>query len=140
MAALPGTGDTAAALPGARPPAAPAPEPPPSALPAAGSPAERIEVGDLVIDRERFLVTVGADTAALTYMEFRALYLIAAAGGRVASYEALAGELWGDGGRDHRRRLAVLVSRIRSRLGPCAGYLQTVRQVGYRLAPAPARP
>lgn len=137
MAAHPGTGDTAAALPGARPPAAPGPEPPPSALPA---PAERIEVGDLVIDRERFLVTVGAATAALTYMEFRALYLIAAAGGRVASYEALAGELWGDGGRDRRRRLAVLVSRIRSRLGPCAGYLQTVRQVGYRLAPAPARP
>ena len=139
MAALPGTDGTAAALPGARPPAAPGPEPPPSALPA-HAPAERIEVGDLVIDRERFLVTVGAATAALTYMEFRALYLIAAAGGRVASYEALAGELWGDGGRDHRRRLAVLVSRIRSRLGPCAGYLQTVRQVGYRLAPAPARP
>ena len=137
MAAHPGIGDSNAAVPGARPPAAPLPEAPPAGAPAAG---ERIEVGDLVIDRERFLVTVGADTASLTWMEFRALYLIAAAGGRVASYEALAAGLWGDAGRDHRRRLAVLVSRIRSRLGPCAGYLQTVRQVGYRLAPAPARP
>jgi DNA-binding response OmpR family regulator len=93
----------------------------------------RITVGDLVIDRERFLVTVGDKPAELTYMEFQALYMIASAGGRVAPYETLAEVLWGERGRAHRRRLAVLVSRIRSKLGPGACYLQTVRQVGYRL-------
>ena len=96
-------------------------------------PAQRIAVGDLVIDRERYLVTVGERTADLTFMEFEALYLIAAAEGRVASYETLAGALWEDADGDHRRRLAVLVSRIRSKLGHGADYLQTVRQVGYRL-------
>lgn len=96
-------------------------------------PATRIATGDLVIDRERYLVTVGERTAELTYMEFEVLYLIAAADGRVASYETLAEALWEDAGGDHRRRLAVLVSRIRSKLGHGADYLQTVRQVGYRL-------
>ena len=99
----------------------------------ATAPAGRIAVGDLVIDRERYLVTVGERTADLTYMEFEALYHIAAADGRVASYETLAGALWEDANGDHRRRLAVLVSRIRAKLGVRAGYLQTVRQVGYRL-------
>ena len=95
--------------------------------------AGRIEVGDLVIDRERYLVTVGDRTADLTFMEFEALYRIAAADGRVASYATLAEALWEDASGDHRRRLAVLISRIRAKLGPRADYLQTVRQVGYRL-------
>ena len=93
----------------------------------------RIVVGDLVIDRERYLVTVGEHMAELTYLEFEALYLIAAADGRVAPYDVLAEALWGEQGRDYRRRLAVVVSRIRSKLGRGADYLQTVRQVGYRL-------
>ena len=70
-------------------------------------------------------------------MEFQALYLIACAGGRVAPYATLAEALWGGAEREHRSRLAVLVSRIRSKLGPGAYYLQTVRQVGYRVARSP---
>ena len=101
-------------------------------------PMGRIAVGELVVDRERFLVTVAEDPAPLTYMEFEALYVIAEAGGRVVAYERLAEALWGAAGDDHRARLAVLVSRIRSKLGPAAQYLQTVRQVGYRLSSAPA--
>lgn len=96
-------------------------------------PERRIAVGDLVIDRDRYLVTIGERTAELTFMEFEALYLIASEDGRVASYETLAEALWEDADGGHRRRLAVLVSRIRSKLGHGADYLQTVRQVGYRL-------
>ena len=107
--------------------------------PAADSaPVGRIAVGDLVVDRERFRVTVADDPAPLTYMEFEALYVIAEAGGRVVVYDQLAEALWGAADDDHRARLAVLVSRIRSKLGPAAQYLQTVRQVGYRLSSAPA--
>ena len=94
----------------------------------------RITVDDLVIDRERFVVTVAEQRVELTYMEFEALYLIAIARGRVAPYATLAEALWGGVEPEHRSRLAVLVSRIRSKLGPGAWHLQTVRQVGYRLA------
>ena len=110
----------------------------PAADSAPVGPMGRIAVGDLVVDRERFRVTVADDPAPLTYMEFEALYVIAEAGGRVVAYDQLAEVLWGAAGDDHRARLAVLVSRIRSKLGPAAQYLQTVRQVGYRLSSAPA--
>ena len=88
------------------------------------------------MDRDRFRVTVADDPAPLTYMEFETLYVIAEAGGRVVAYDQIAEALWGGAGDDHRARLAVLVSRIRSKIGPAARHLQTVRQVGYRLAPA----
>lgn len=94
---------------------------------------QRITVDDLVIDRDRFVVTVAGQRVELTYMEFEALYLIAIAHGRVAPYATLAAALWGDVEHEHRSRLAVIVSRIRAKLGPGAGYLQTARQVGYRL-------
>jgi DNA-binding response OmpR family regulator len=69
-------------------------------------------------------------------MEFQALYLIARAEGRVAAYDTLAEALWGAAGDHYRRRLAVLISRVRAKLGAGAPQLQTVRQVGYRLASA----
>ncbi|MCY4508177.1 MAG: winged helix-turn-helix domain-containing protein [Acidobacteria bacterium] len=106
--------------------------------PADGAPEARITVGDLVVDRERFRVTVADEPAPLTYMEFETLYVIAGGGGRVVGYDQIAEALWGAAGDDHRDRLAVLVSRIRSKIRPAARYLQTVRQVGYRLTPAPA--
>ncbi len=68
----------------------------------------RITVRDLVIDRERFRVTFAGEPAALTYMEFEALYLLASTDGRVARYETLAEALWGASSADYRRRLAVL--------------------------------
>ena len=103
-----------------------------------GTPEARIAVGDLVVDRERFRVTVADEPAPLTYMEFETLYVIAGGGGRVVGYDQIAEALWGAAGDDHRARLAVLVSRIRAKIGPAARYLQTVRQVGYRLTLAPA--
>ncbi len=96
----------------------------------------RITVRDLVSDRERFLVTFAGEPAALTYREFEALYLLASTDGRVARYETLAEALGGASRADSRRRLAVLISRLRSKLGAGATYLQNVRRVGYRLAPS----
>ncbi len=104
----------------------------------AAAPPSRIAVGELVVDRDRFMVTVADEPAPLTYMEFETLYAIAEGGGRVVAYERIAEALWGSADDQFRTRLAVLVSRIRSKIGPAARHLQTVRQVGYRLAPAPA--
>ncbi|MYA19513.1 MAG: winged helix-turn-helix transcriptional regulator [Chloroflexi bacterium] len=106
--------------------------------PPGGPPEARIAVGDLVVDRDRFRVTVADDPAPLTYMEFEALHVIAEARGRVVAYDRIAEALWGGADDDYRARLAVLVSRIRSKLGPAAQHLENVRQVGYRLSTAPA--
>jgi len=95
-----------------------------------------IHAGDLIIDRERFLVTVHGRPVRLTFLEFNALWAIAAQDGRVVSYERLAEALWGAPSPDARRRLAVIVSRIRAKLGDQAGVIDTVTRVGYRLAPS----
>ena len=104
------------------------------AIPEPDHEAAPITVGDLTIDRDRFLVTVGSRPVPLTYMEFRVLYLIARSDGRVARYDDLSVALWSEAGPQTRRRLAVLVSRIRSKLGGAAGYVDTVQRVGYRMA------
>ena len=95
-----------------------------------------IRAGDLVIDRERFLVTVHGQPVRLTYLEFNTLWAIAEQGGRVLAYDRLAEALWGGAAPDTRRRLAVIVSRMRAKLGDQASAIDTVTRVGYRLAPS----
>ena len=95
-----------------------------------GPPALRC--GSLVIDRERHQVTVHERPVALTYMEFRLLWLVVEGQGRVLSYGLLAEQLWGAEGPAARRRLAVLMSRLRTKLGLAAGHIETVQRVGYR--------
>lgn len=97
-----------------------------------------IRAGDLIIDRERYLVTVHGEPVRLTFMEFNALWAIVVQSGRVVTYDALAEALWGKPVPHARRRLAVIVSRIRSKLGEAADVIDTVTRVGYRLAPLAA--
>lgn len=96
----------------------------------------RLEVGDMLIDAERYLVTVAGEPVALTYKEFVLLVRIASARGRVITFETLEAELWQSSSERTRRRLAVLVSRLRSKLGHASAYIDTVRFVGYRISPA----
>jgi DNA-binding response OmpR family regulator len=95
-----------------------------------------IQAGDLVIDRDRYLVTVDGEPVRLTFMEFNALWAILAQSGKVVTYDALAEALWGKPVPHARRRLAVIISRIRSKLGVAADVIDTVTRVGYRMAPA----
>lgn len=95
-----------------------------------------IHAGSLIIDRERFLVTVNGTPVRLTFLEFTALWTIAEQDGRVVTYERLAEELWGSSSAEARRRLAVIVSRIRAKLGDQVDVIDTVTRVGYRLAPS----
>lgn len=103
--------------------------------------APPIDVGALRIDPARHLVLIEGSPLILTYLEFRALHLLAEAAGDVVTYARLQSALWPDqpieDGEPHR--IVALVARLRSRLGDARGYLQTVKRVGYRLA-GPGRP
>ncbi len=62
---------------------------------------------------------------------FNALWAIASEAGWVATYKRLGGVPTAR----TRRRLAVIVSRLRSKLGETgAAYIETVTRVGYRFA------
>ena len=91
-------------------------------------------VGELEIDLEPYTVILAGDPLELTFTEFRALWALARRDGRVSTPDELAEELWGDVPDRARHRVAVTISRLRSKFGPGgADYIRTVHRVGYRL-------
>jgi two-component system phosphate regulon response regulator PhoB len=95
--------------------------------------SEPVVVGELSIDPERHRVEVAGQEVALTATEFRLLHHLAAHAGRVQSREVLLERVWGYSYQGYARTVDTHVRRLRKKLGPLAGYIETVRGVGYRL-------
>jgi two-component system alkaline phosphatase synthesis response regulator PhoP len=95
----------------------------------------RIKVGDLVVDRQRFEVTVGGRAVALTPKEFELLATLAAEPGRVFGRDVLLDLVWGRDGFVEPRTVDVHLARLRAKFLaarlPEPG-IETVRGVGYR--------
>ena len=49
----------------------------------------------------------------------------------------LLNEVWAGASLTSPRTLDTLIRRVRAKLGPCGGCVETVRSVGFRLAAAP---
>jgi two-component system alkaline phosphatase synthesis response regulator PhoP len=95
----------------------------------------RIKVGDLLVDRQRFEVTVGGRAVALTPKEFELLATLAAEPGRVFGRDELLDLVWGRDGFVEPRTVDVHLARLRAKFVaarlPEPG-IETVRGVGYR--------
>lgn len=87
---------------------------------------------DLVIDRERYVVTRGEATFRLPRKEFELLYFLAAHPGRVFTREELLDAVWGTDVYVVDRTVDVHVRKIREKLG--SAYIETVKGVGYTFA------
>jgi two-component system, OmpR family, response regulator len=103
-----------------------------------GPRAERIVVGNLVIDATTMQVTVDARPIALTTSEFSLLHALAQRTGRVLGREQLLQLLHGSSDEAFDRSIDVVVSRLRHKIeidprNP--RLLKTVRGAGYMLAP-----
>jgi two-component system response regulator RegX3 len=88
--------------------------------------------GSLAVDLRAGRAWVGGREVALTRAEYALLAALAAAPGQVLTQGALVDRVWGGDGGAAAANLKVLVSRLRSKLGP--GAVETVRGLGYRLA------
>ena len=91
-----------------------------------------LRVHDLVVDRERYVVTRGADTFRLPRKEFELLYFLAAHPGRVFSRSELLDGVWGPDVYVVDRTVDVHVRKVREKLG--SAYIETVKGVGYTFA------
>jgi DNA-binding response OmpR family regulator len=89
-------------------------------------------IGDLTIDLERHMVSVGAKPVELTATEFRLLALLAQRRGRVQSREQLLQDVWHYDSIIDTRTVDTHMRRLREKLGKASHYLDTVRGVGYR--------
>jgi two-component system phosphate regulon response regulator PhoB len=95
---------------------------------------DRVQVGELVIDVPRHLVSVGGKAVELTATEFRLLTVLAQRRGRVQSREQLLRDVWHYDKIIDTRTVDTHMRRLREKLGRAARHLDTVRGVGYRFA------
>jgi len=107
-----------------------------AAVPADGP--DVTEVGALRIDRTGYEVTVDGVPVTLTRKEFHMLLVLARRPGVVYRREQLFSEVWGTDWEGTGRTLEVHMASLRHKLG-VAGLIETIRGVGYRLNPGPAR-
>lgn len=92
--------------------------------------ADRIEVHDIVIDKDRYIVSQGDEDYQLPRKEFELLYFLASRKGKVMDRQTLLDQVWGNDVYVVDRTVDVHVRKIREKIGD--EYIETVKGVGYR--------
>lgn len=94
----------------------------------------RLQIGDILLDSETHRVTVRGTALELTATEFKLLRLMMERQGRVQTREHLLLNVWNYSTEIETRTVDTHVRRLREKLGPEAGWIETIRGVGYRIA------
>lgn len=89
---------------------------------------------DVIVDPNRFEVTVGGRKAELTTTEFKILKILAERRGWVFSRDEILSRLWGDEKAVLDRTVDVHVTNLRKKLGKAGRLIENVRGVGYKLS------
>lgn len=89
-----------------------------------------VEIGDLVIDRDAFLVFRNGEKIVLAKKEFELLYLLASKPGKVYTREVILKSIWEDSVVVTNRTIDVHIRKLREKLGE--NYVSTVKGVGYK--------
>lgn len=93
-------------------------------------PALILEVSDLVIDKETYLVLQKNKKILLAKKEFELLYLLASRPGKVFTREVILKSIWNYALTITNRTIDVHIRKIRKKIGE--GYITTVKGVGYK--------
>jgi len=108
-------------------------EPPPSR-------EDLVEFGVLRVDRGAHRVFVEDQEVHLTTLEFRLLTTLLERRNRTQSRDMLLVDVWQLSARLDSRTVDTHVKRLREKLGAAAGYIRTVRGIGYRFVGSPDEP
>ena len=90
----------------------------------------KLEVHDLQIDKDRYIVSQEGNEFQLPRKEFELLFFLASRKGKVLDRQTLLNKVWGDNIYVVDRTVDVHVRKIREKLGD--HYIETVKGVGYR--------
>ncbi|MFM6953589.1 MAG: response regulator transcription factor [Sphingobacteriaceae bacterium] len=91
---------------------------------------QKLEIGDLIIDREAFLVYKLGQKVVLAKKEFELLYLLASKPGKVFTREQILKSVWEESVIVTNRTIDVHIRKLREKLGD--DYVGTVKGVGYK--------
>ncbi|MGD8306629.1 MAG: response regulator transcription factor, partial [Ignavibacteria bacterium] len=92
----------------------------------------KLEIGNIVIDKKKYLVSIENNDIIFPRKEFSLLFFLAQNPGRVFSRDELLREVWGDGVFVVDRTVDVHIRKIREKLGKYASMLETIKGVGYK--------
>lgn len=93
-------------------------------------PDTKLSIGDIVIDRETFLVFRKGEKIQLARKEFELLFLLASKPGKVFTRDYILEKVWGDEVLVVDRTIDVHIRKIREKLGD--EHIGTVKGVGYK--------
>ena len=90
----------------------------------------KIEIGNLLIDRDEYKVKVSGKTILLPRKEFELLYLLASKPEKVFKREKIMQSIWGSDVVVGDRTIDVHIRKLREKIGD--KYFKTVKGVGYK--------
>lgn len=85
------------------------------------------------MDTAQHIVTMDGTPVELTFKEYELLRIFMENPGRVFTRDQLLANIWGDSYAGETRTVDVHIGTLRTKLGRCGAYIETVRGVGYRL-------
>ena len=92
-----------------------------------------LKIGKIVIETEKRKVTVDNKIVALTYKEFELLRVLVENKGKVLTREKLMSLVWETDVEFETRTVDVHIRTLRQKLSECGEYIETVRNVGYKI-------
>jgi DNA-binding response OmpR family regulator len=97
--------------------------------------SQTIQIGELLMDRKTFEVTVNGENLTLPLKEFELLFKLAGQPGRTFTREQLIEDIWGYDFEGNERTLDVHINRLRERFpeDQHSFHIRTIRGLGYRL-------
>lgn len=90
-----------------------------------------LKLDDLVIDHERYVVTVNNEPVDLTYKEYELLRLLMGSQGIVMTREVIMRSVWDTDFEGETRTVDMHIKTLRHKLGDYGSRIKTVRNVGY---------
>ncbi len=92
-----------------------------------------LRAGDLELNQEACTVLVHGERILLTRKEYELLHTFMEHPGRAFTRDQLLELIWGMDYAGETRTVDVHVGTLRTKLGPCGNYIETLRGVGYRM-------
>ena len=92
-----------------------------------------LQVGKLIMNTSNHTVTANGERVQLTLKEYEILKKFIQNLGLVFTREHLLQSIWGVDYLGETRTVDVHIGTLRTKLGECGNYIQTVRGVGYRM-------
>jgi two-component system alkaline phosphatase synthesis response regulator PhoP len=89
-----------------------------------------VEIGDIKIDREKYLIVKAGEEINLPKKEFELLSLLASKPGKVFTRETILERVWGGDVIVGDRTIDVHIRKLREKLGD--DYIKKVKGIGYR--------